>query len=216
MVIIFIHLYFVIIFEILFYIYYIMPYEKTLIYDLFDITDYTNSIQNYSLIEEYIEDQLHCASGQKRIDEYNHKLWLQCMYFIGIMSTILVAVFVHDGWRNWKLYLALTGGNTTIAKHNSRTQLVESEVLGNASPKHTVKQFEYKKNDDQVNPDIVVVMDTFVVYYWKNSKFVKNMGKTMRFIILVGIFEYAFFTLIVNKYKIVNTKTLLCKMVGAS
>ena len=30
--------------------------------------------------------------------------------------------------------------------------------------------------------------------------------------ILVGIFEYAFFTLIVDKYKIVNTTTLLCKM----
>ena len=216
MVIIFIHLYFVIVFEILFYIYYIMPYEKTLIYDLFDITDYTSSIQNYSLIEEHIENQLKCDASQERIDKYNHTLWLKCMWFIGILSVILAAVFVRDGWRTWKLYLALTDGENKITKHNSRTQLVESEVLGNASPKHVTKPFEYKKNDDQVNQDIVIITDTFGIYYWKNSKFVKNMGKTVRFIILVGIFEYAFFTLIVNKYKIVNTKTLLCKMVGAS
>ncbi len=263
MVIIFIHLYFVIVFEILFYLYYIMPYEKTLIYDLFDITKYTKNIQNYSLIEELIEHQLQCDAGQKRIDKYNHTLWLKCMWFIGILTVILVAVFVRDGWRTWKLYLVLSGGCGTITKHNSRTQLVENEYVEQNSPKAVNKSSpkniafdqgftnsgishartavplsliksgsslpdepdfvniqryspRHKKNDDVVNPDIVIVTDTFVLYYWKNSKFVKNMGKTIRFIILVGIFEYAFFTLIVNKYKIVNTKTLLCKMVGTS
>jgi len=205
MVIIFIHLYFVIIFEILFYIYYIMPYEKTLIYNLFDITDYTKTIQNYSLIEEHIENQLRCDSSQKRIDKYNHTLWLKCMWFIGILSVILVAVFVRDVWRTWKLYLVLTGGGSgTITKHNSRTQLVENECVDQSSPKAINKSSpknisfdhgfspRHKKNDDIVNPDIVIVTDTFVIYYWKNSKFVKNMGKTIRFIILVGIFEYAF------------------------
>jgi hypothetical protein len=205
-----------------------MPYEKTLIYDLFDITKYTKNIQNYSLIEELIEHQLQCDAGQKRIDKYNHTLWLKCMWFIGILTAILVALFVRDGWRTWKLYLVLSGGCGTITKHNSRTQLVENEYVEQNSPKAVNKSSpkniafdqgftpRHKKNDDVVNPDIVIVTDTFVIYYWKNSKFVKNMGKTIRFIILVGIFEYAFFTLIVNKYKIVNTKTLLCKMVGTS
>jgi hypothetical protein len=84
---------------------------------------------------------------------------------------------------------------------------------------------DYKKNDDvdiemgplgdELSTDIKpgIGHETFILYYWKNSKFVKNVGKTVRFIILVGIFEYAFFTLIINKYKIVNTTTLLCKMV---
>jgi hypothetical protein len=83
---------------------------------------------------------------------------------------------------------------------------------------------DYKKNDDtdieMVTPigspiskaHTGFVQDSFALYYWHNSKFVKNMGKTVRFMILVGIFEYAFFTLIVDKYKIVNTTTLLCKM----
>jgi hypothetical protein len=68
--------------------------------------------------------------------------------------------------------------------------------------------------ETEVGPNIR--QESFILYYWKNSKFVKNTGKTVRFIILVGIFEYAFFTLIINKYKIVNTTTLLCKMVHES
>jgi hypothetical protein len=31
--------------------------------------------------------------------------------------------------------------------------------------------------------------------------------------VIVGVFEYLFFTTIVNKYKIVNSKTLICKMI---
>ena len=203
MITIFIHLYFVIVFEILFYIYYIMPYEKTLIYDLFDISKYTTDIQNKSLIVHYIEDQLECDKGQQRINNYNYKLWLQCMGFIGILTTILLIIFLRDIWRIRQQYLTpITGG--TMSQHNSRTLLVESD---------------YKKTDDQpvsqtqIDTNVPLATESFASYYWKTSKFVKHMGKTVRFIVLVGLFEYAFFTLIVNKYKIVNTKTLLCKMV---
>ena len=203
MTIIFIHLYFVIVFEILFYIYYIMPYEKNLIYNLFDISEYTTDIQNKSLIVHYIEDQLECDKGQQRIDNYNYTLWLQCMGFIGILTTILLMIFLRDIWRTRQQYLTpITGG--TMSQHNSRTLLVESD---------------YKKTDDQpvsqiqIDTNVPLATESFATYYWKTSKFVKHMGKTGRFIVLVGLFEYAFFTLIVNKYKIVNTKTLLCKMV---
>ncbi len=209
MAIIFIHLYFLIIFEIFFYLYYIMPYEKTLIYNLFDISDYTN-VKNKSVLIYYIEDQLNCRKSQKRIDDFNDKLWVQCMAFVGILNAILFVIFMRDIVLVRKQYqLAFC----TMSPHNSRTTLVESD---------------YKKNDDvdiemgplgdevvtEVGPNIR--QESFILYYWKNSKFVKNTGKTIRFIILVGIFEYAFFTLIINKYKIVNTTTLLCKMVHES
>jgi hypothetical protein len=199
---IFIHLYFVIVFEILFYIYYIMPYEKALIYNLFDISEYTTDIQNKSLIVHYIEDQLECDKGQQRIDNYNYNLWLQCMGFIGILTSILLIIFLRDIWRIHQQYLTpITSG--TMSQHNSRTLLVEND---------------YKKTDDQpvcqTQIDTNPGPDSFSSYYWKTSKFVKHMGKTVRFIVLVGLFEYAFFTLIVNKYKIVNTKTILCKMVN--
>ncbi len=208
MTIIFIHLYFLIIFEIFFYLYYIMPYEKALIYNLFDISDYTD-IKNKSVLIYYIEDQLNCRKSQKRIDDFNDKLWVQCMAFVGILNTILFVIIIRDIVLVRKQYQTAF---CTMSPHNSRTTLVESD---------------YKKNDDvdiemgpigveetEVGPNIR--QETFILYYWKNSKFVKNTGKTVRFIILVGIFEYAFFTLIINKYKIVNTTTLLCKMVHKS
>lgn len=202
MTIIFVHLYFLLEFEILFYLYYIMPYEKALIYNLFDIRKYTD-IQNKSYIVNYIEDELDCAQNQSRIDDFNHELWIQCMGFLGVLNAILVGVFVRDVMRMRQQH----GG--TLSQHNSRTTLVESD---------------YKKNDDTdiemvalnstaaPKPNSGLVSESFALYYWNNSKFVKNTGKTMRFMILVGIFEYAFFTLIVDKYKIVNTTTLLCKM----
>ena len=211
MTIIFIHLYFLIVFEIFFYLYYIMPYEKTLIYNLFDISDYTD-IKNKSVLIYYIEDQLNCRKSQKRIDDFNNKLWVQCMAFVGILNAILFMIFMRDIVLVRKQYQT-----AFISPTNSRTTLVESD---------------YKKNDDvdiEMGPsfgtegserqDITrpgLGHESFILYYWKNSKFVKNTGKTVRFIILVGIFEYAFFTLIINKYKIVNTTTLLCKMVHKS
>ena len=202
MTVIFIHLYFLIEFEILFYLYYIMPYEKALIYNLFDVSKYTN-IQNKTYVVNYIVNELECDKNQQRLDKYNHTLWIQCMAFLGILNTILAGIFVYDVIRMRQQI----GG--TLSQHNSRTALVESD---------------YKKNDDtdvemvsqiaspksKVNNGLT--QDSFSLYYWNNSKFVKNTGKTARFMILVGIFEYAFFTLIVDKYKIVNTTTLLCKM----
>jgi hypothetical protein len=125
------------------------------------------------------------------------------MGFIGILTTILLIIFFRDIWRIRQQYQTpITSG--TMSQHNSRTLLVESD---------------YKKTDDQpvcqtqIDTNLPLAPESFAAYYWKTSKFVKHMGKTGRFIVLVGLFEYAFFTLIVNKYKIVNTKTLLCKMV---
>jgi hypothetical protein len=188
-----------------------MPYEKTLIYSLFDISDYTD-IQNKSNLIFYIEDHLTCEKSQQRLDDFNDKLWLQCMAFVGILNAILFVVFIRD------IVLIRKQYNTTfMSPHNSRTTLVEAD---------------YKKNDDvdiEMGPSFGIEgserqditrpglgHESFILYYWKNSKFVKNVGKTVRFIILVGIFEYAFFTLIVDKYKIVNSTTLLCNMVRES
>ena len=188
-----------------------MPYEKKLIYGLFDVSKYTN-IVNTSLIKDYAENQLDCDQSQQRLDKYNKTLWVQCMWFIGALNAVLIVIFARDVWRMKQQYAALQG---TMSKNNSRTLLVESD---------------YKKNDDsgmEMLPmpkatntiktkdltDIISNNESFAVYYWKNSKFIKNMKKTIQFIILVGVFEYAFFNLIVNKYKIVNTTTLMCKLI---
>jgi len=54
--------------------------------------------------------------------------------------------------------------------------------------------------------------DTFAVYYWNHSWFVAEFIKTLQFMSVVGIFEYVFFITVVNKYKIVNFKIILCNI----
>ena len=54
---------------------------------------------------------------------------------------------------------------------------------------------------------------SFGVYYWRKSEFLAAMWNTIQFIILIGGFEYLFFITIVNKYKIVSAKLLLCKLI---
>ena len=191
-----------------------MPYEKKLIYGLFDVSKYTN-IVNTSLIKDYAENKLNCDQSQRRLDKYNKTLWVQCMWFIGALNAILIVIFARDVWQMRQQYAALQG---TMSKNNSRTLLVESDYKKNDDS--GMEMLPMPKSTNTINTiktkdftDIISNNESFAVYYWKNSKFVKNMGKTMRFIILVGVFEYAFFNLIVNKYKIVNTTTLMCKLI---
>ena len=75
-----------------------MPYEKKLIYGLFDVSKYTN-IVNTSLIKDYAENQLDCDKSQQRLDKYNHTLWVQCMWFIGALNAVLIVIFARDVWR---------------------------------------------------------------------------------------------------------------------
>jgi hypothetical protein len=55
----------------------------------------------------------------------------------------------------------------------------------------------------------------FHVYYWRNSGFVAEFIKTTEFIVLIGLFEYFFFVSIVDKFKIANSKTLMCDGIEA-
>jgi ABC-type bacteriocin/lantibiotic exporter with double-glycine peptidase domain len=86
---------------------------------------------------------------------------------------------------------------------------------------------EYKKTDDAEGPSSSIELtnlnsssigepktqiekDPFYKYYWHNSGFLAEFIKTAEFIVLVGIFEYFFFISIVDKFKIANSKTILC------
>ena len=67
----------------------------------------------------------------------------------------------------------------------------------------------FNDNNSSVTTDIIE-NPTFIKYYWYNSGFLAELIKTVEFIVLVGIFEYLFFAYIVNKFKIANSKTILC------
>lgn len=200
----FIHLYFLTEFEILFYIFYIMPYEKELILDLVkppdDIPYYTISI-----------NQNQCDKYQHRLDKSNHRLWQMCVYYLITINVILFLLFCRDMLQK---YMELSN-QVLSPKFNAASSLMAFGSGNNLC--------EHKKNDDTgielqpLSKDVVeeTPRETwFVVYYWKKSAFIADFCKTVQFILLVAIFEYLFFKMVVNKYKILDRKTLLCNVVN--
>ena len=199
----FIHLYFLTEFEILFYIFYIMPYEKELILDLVkppdDITYYNVSI-----------NQNQCDKYQHRLDKSNHLLWKMCVYYLITINAILFLLFCRDMLQK---YMELSN-QVLSPKFNAASSLIAFGSGNNLC--------EHKKNDDtgiELQPlsKNVVKEDPketwFIIYYWKKSAFFAEFCKTVQFIVLVAIFEYLFFKSVVNKYKILDSKTLLCNLV---
>ena len=199
----FIHLYFLTEFEILFYIFYIMPYEKELILNLVKPPD--DIPYNISI------NQNQCDKYQHRLDKSNNRLWQMCVYYLITINAILFLLFCRDMLQK---YMELSN-QVLSPKFNAASSLMAFGSGNNLC--------EHKKNDDtgielQPLPKKVVEEPPretwFVVYYWKKSAFIADFCKTVQFILLVAIFEYLFFKMVVNKYKILDRKTLLCNVVN--
>ena len=231
----FLHLYFLTEFEIIFYIYYIMPYEKQLIFNLFDANDLEKMLPLYnkSLVDSYY-DKNKCNTYQNRLDNYNSKLFNYCIIYIIIINFLLVMLFIKDIYQNYNVFC-----ETNISPTNQKYKLScnpSSSLMSFKSSQNIAN--DYKKNDDncvelqdininiesvhtkdsnkesnnECKPIRIKFDDIFIVYYYKNSELIKEIFKLTQFIILVGIFEYLFFILIVNKYKIADINTILCNI----
>jgi len=183
-----------------------MPYEKTvfkrIVKDMVKDMDDTFSIA--------IPTNSNCALYQTELDDANAKLWKYCVIYLGTINAILLAVFIHDVWKNHRIYAG--GANVHSPKHNSKSNLV---AFG-SNPNFV--ELTNKKTDvqDALNCSAIEVAThdditvSFYLYYWRNSGFVSEFIKTTEFIVLVAIFEYFFFISIVNKFKIANSHTLIC------
>ena len=216
----FIHLYFLTVFEVIFYIYYIMPYEKTIFNHLFD--DEISSLSKLN-ITNYISDG-ECSKYQNKLDTENKYLWDYCFIYIASSSALFLIVFLRDIWKNYNSYkLITTTSAPSSPRYDSKSAIVSFGSFQNLN--------NYKKNDDtnssvemvsipklEVNDNNssfvtdIIENPTFIKYYWYNSGFLAELIKTIEFIVLVGIFEYLFFAYIVNKFKIANSKTILCSI----
>ena len=237
----FLHLYFLTEFEIIFYIYYIMPYEKQLIFNLFDTSDLEKILPSYNktYIESYNNNKYNnnkCNTYQNRLDNYNSKLFSYCIIYIIVINGLLVLLFIKDIYQNYSIFC-----DTNISPTNQKYKLScnpSSSLMAFKSSQNIAN--DYKKNDDNgvelqdININIesapnkdynkdsnnecksirIKIDDIFIVYYYKNSELIKEIFKLSQFIILVGIFEYVFFITIVNKYKIANIDTILCNIEG--
>lgn len=198
-----IHLTFITEFEIFFYIYYIVPFERKNIYNMFD-TEYNNNFVSYNISNSY--NNL-CNKEEERMEEYNNKLNIICYYYIGCVNFLLLLAFLYDLRKNYCFYF----GNNEMPRVLSSPkylstafsiEMVDIEADVVSENKEKEKEKEIKNKTDE----------RFIVYYWKNSRFVAKMCETIQLIILLGVFEYIFFTYLFNKFKIVSAKLVLCKL----
>ncbi len=218
-----------------------MPYEKELIYNLFDSAKIENLLPEYNTSNINIpNNNKKCIRYQNKLDNYNAKLFTNSIRYIIIINILFLLILVYDIYINYCNYcLLIPSPKNLTPKYNLASSLVAFKSSQNI-------QNDYKKNDDKkddfvdielINQNLlnqanklnkrlfvpieksnikptVITDEYFIKYYYKNSKVVKEMCKLIQFIILVGIFEYLFFNLIVNKYKIANANTILCKIIN--
>ena len=214
----FIHLYFLTIFEIIFYIYYIMPYEKSIFKHLFD-DDIPLLIQLNT--SNYISES-NCSKYQNKLDTENKELWNICFIYIATSSTLFIIIFLRDIWKIYNSYKLITttsapsspryDANSAIVSFGSFQNLNDykkNDGTNSSVEMITMPKLVISDNNNSVTTDIIE-NPTLIKYYWYNSGFLKELIKTIEFIVLVGIFEYLFFAYIVDKFKIANSKTVLC------
>jgi len=218
----FLHLYFISEFEIFFYIYYVMPYENELIYDLFNQKDMSNYISCYNNV--YIEtfyNKYSCNKYQDKLDNYNVTLINNCIIYIIIINALFFLLIIFDLYQNYSSFITLSVSPKN-QMYNTNSSLMSFRSSQNMTN-------DYKKNDDNsielqhINTNIdkkdnVVEVnnenkESFIVYYYRNSKIIKETKKLIQFVLIVGIFEYIFFKYIINKYKVANIDTVICEII---
>lgn len=228
----FIHLYFFTEFEILFYFYYILPYEKQLVYNMFSRDKILDSLEYNDDIIELIDNMKthdydydkQCSLESHRIDANHHKLWTYCVIYIIIMNVLLFLLFVKDFVTCYGDYLLFSKGtdiNNVSSKSLSALSSLSSPSFHNQT-KYKKTDFDFEMVDLESSSSLSLTTSSssiivsknvsFRLYYWNKSEFLLALCKTVQFIILIGIFEYLFFSIIVNKYKVVSAKLLLCKL----
>ena len=243
----FIHLYFFTEFEILFYIYYILPYEKQLVYDMFSIKKLVNRFDDDMVLKLFnnISDadlysdsnDKHCSLEQDRIDNNNNKLWTYCFIYIISINSILFLLFIYDVTMNYKYYQE-NKDHKIIKQTNTKDKTFNSKSALTAFGSGATLDLNYKKTDNissfeidmidlEINTDVGNVAvsssplnmavkgignNSFCYYYCNKSVLIITIYKTAKFIVFIGVFEYLFFVFIINKFKIVNSELLLCKL----
>jgi hypothetical protein len=202
-----------------------MPYENQIVYNLFNQKDMSSYISCYNNI--YIEtfyNKQSCSQYQDKLDNYNVKLINNCIIYIIIINVLFFLLTGFDLYQNYSSFinLSISPKNQIYNTNSSLMSFRSSQNMTN----------DYKKNDDNsielehINTnfdkkDNVVEIknenkEVFIVYYFKNSKIIKETKKLIQFVLIVGIFEYIFFKYIINKYKVANIDTVICEIIEES
>ena len=236
----FIHLYFFTVFEVLFYIYYILPYEKSIFKHIFDDEISTIPKINISTLtlltpisNPYFSINK-CKEYQNNLDNDNKNIYDYCFIYIYSISSIFIIMFFRDIWKNYINYnsvytsittqiqtqIQISKPNLPSPKYDSKSSIISfgsfqnlKDYKKNDDKESSISMMEIPKNNNEnKNNNSIIENQTFIIYYWNNSSFISELIKTIEFIIFVGIFEYIFFVYIVNKFKIANSKTIFCNI----
>ena len=199
-------------FEILFYIYYIVPFERKNIYEMFD-NKFNNYNYNYNVT--YNGYNSVCTKDEERMEEYNNKLYLICYYYIGCVNFLLVIAFLYDLRKNYHLYY---GSRDEVPRVLSSPKYLSNAFSLEMVPQESsisefidVEEIFRQAEDKDKNGD---KDKSFTIFYWNNSRFIAKICETIQLIILLGVFEYLFFTYLFNKFKIISAKLILCKLLN--
>jgi hypothetical protein len=206
-----IHLTLITEFEILFYIFYIVPFERKNIYSMFD-TELHKYNYNVTYNLPYNSYDSMCNKEEERMEEYNSKLEIICYYYIGCTNFLLLLAFLYDLRKNYYLY---SGSINDVPRVLSSPKYLSKAFSLEMVPQDSISEFidveeifrqaeEVKDNDKP---------KSFTIFYWNKSRLLAKMCETIQLIILLGIFEYIFFTYLFNKFKIVSAKLVLCKLI---
>jgi hypothetical protein len=169
-------------FEVLFYIYYIVPYERQSINHMFD---YKLPSLNISATP-----YINCSNELKRMNTYNDKLVAICYYYIGAINLLLLGAFIYDVYK--------------VCKPNASLPRVLS------SPKSWIQMIDFTVTETADTIEPKESEESLIKKYWNQSRFVAKMCETLQLIVLLGIFEYLFFAYLFNKFKIVSAKLIVC------
>ncbi len=203
-------------FEVLFYIYYIVPYERDSIYKMFN-PDTNIDIHSYN-----ISKPAFCNDEYQRITEYNDKLVAICYYYIGGINALLLGAFIYDVYKvlctsslprvlsSPKSWLPVIDGNPVPYPENSRLPIGQPSLEGGI----TMFPFEIEMVPPEPTCTSVkpVESENVLLKYWKQSRFMAKMSETLQLIMLLGIFEYLFFNYLFNKFRIVSAKLIACNL----
>ena len=163
----FIHLYFFTVFEVLFYIYYILPYEKSIFKDIFD--DDIASIPKINITTMTLLTQTNsyfsinkCNIYQNNLDNDNKYIYDYCFIYIYSISSIFIIMFFRDIWKNYINYNLVYNTTYNSITTQQTPKQIQTQISNPnlPSPKYDSKSSiisfgsfqnlkDYKKNDDK-------------------------------------------------------------------
>lgn len=267
------HFYFITSFEVLFYLYYILPYERNLIYDLFDVDKATaefdlgdtTTTYNVTNSTSWLYETNHCRNNARRMKEANDILYGYCNDYLVSINVIVLIILFGDVYIMYhqrptdnnnhttnkpntfvsppsptKTPISALKSNSlsfmgyeTVQEHEHQHTIIELTELTNRQKNQTeddiicepidleapnqINNNASEETNKKIPPSMIsifAIISPFSTYYLKNSQFIQEFNSSMGFIVIIGLFEYIFFTQIVNQFKVFNLREFLCDLVS--